>query len=61
MNEFLEKLQSINIGKQERRQPKKTIDVHDHHKVEVTETWDDRQGVKVLPETVRLKIPRKDS
>lgn len=61
MNEFLEKLRSINIGKPERRQPKVTTDVHDHHTVDVTEHWDDRQDVTVKPQTAHLKLPRKES
>lgn len=37
---------------------KTTVDVHDHHKVEVTEHWDDRVDVTMKPETIRLKTPK---
>lgn len=56
--EFKEKIRSINFGSERRRQPKKTVDVHDHHTVEVTEHWSDRQDINVKPETIRVKGPR---
>lgn len=54
-NEFLEKLRTINFGDKRKRGPKTTTDVHDHHTVDVTEHWDDRQDVTVKPETIRVK------
>ncbi len=56
MSEYREKLLSLGFSRSRDRQPKKTVDVHDHHTVEVTEHWDDRQDVLVKPETVRLKV-----
>jgi hypothetical protein len=34
---------------------KTTTDVHDTHKVDVTQHWHDRQDVTVKPETIRVK------
>jgi hypothetical protein len=46
------------MGSRKERGPKTTVDVHDHHKMEVTEHWDDRVDVTMKPETVRLKGPK---
>jgi hypothetical protein len=35
---------------------KVTTDVHDHHTVDVTEHWHDRQDVLVKPDTLRAKL-----
>lgn len=34
---------------------KTTVDVHDSHKVEVTEHWNDRVDVTMKPETIQVK------
>lgn len=48
--EFKEKIQSLGFRRGPAA-PKTTVDVHDHHKVEVTEHWNDRVDVTVKPET----------
>lgn len=53
--EYREKLKSLGFSRARARQPKTTVDVHDHHTVEVTEHWHDRQDVTVKPDTVRIK------
>jgi hypothetical protein len=53
---FKEKIRTINWGTAKGRRPKVTRDVHDHHIVDVTEHWEDRQDVTVRPETLRLKL-----
>jgi len=35
---------------------KTTTDVHDHHTVDVTEHWHDRQDVTVKPESIRVSL-----
>ena len=55
---FKDKLRSINFGQARRRKAKVTTDVHDHHQVDVTEHWHDRQDVTVRPDTLRLKLGR---
>jgi hypothetical protein len=53
LSDFKEKIRSVNFGLQSRRGPKVTTDVHDHHKVAVTEHWNDRVDVNVIaPKTV---------
>lgn len=47
MSEYAEKLRSLNLSRPSDRGTKVTVDVHDNHMVEVTETWDDRVGVGV--------------
>lgn len=58
MESFAEKIRSINFASQKRRKPKTRTDVHDHHTVEVTEHWDDRQDVNVKMDTIRIKKPK---
>jgi hypothetical protein len=36
--------------------PKVTTDIHDHHTVDVTEHWHDRQDVTVKPDTLRADV-----
>ena len=51
--DFKAKIKTLNFGLPRRRTAKVTTDIHDHHKVEVTEHWDDRQDVNVIaPRTV---------
>lgn len=57
---FKEKIRSINFGQAKRRAPKVTRDVHDHHTVDVTEHWHDRQDVTVRPDTLRLSLRKED-
>lgn len=52
--EFKDKIRSLSLMGS-KRDAKKTVDVHDHHTVEVTEHWDDRVDVTLKPETVRVK------
>lgn len=56
---FKEKLRSLSLmGPRSDRGPKKTVDVHDKHTVEVVEHWNDRVDVTVKnPETIRVKGP----
>lgn len=56
---FKDKIRSVSFGQARHRRPKTTTDVHDHHTVDVTEHWHDRQDVTVHPETVRYSL-RKD-
>lgn len=56
MDPYVEKLRSLNVSRASRRGPKVTVDIHDHHTVEVTEHWHDRQDVLVKPEPVRRKL-----
>lgn len=55
MTDFAEKLRSLSFSRPRNRAPKTTVDVHDHHTVEVTEHWHDRQDVTVQPETIRIQ------
>lgn len=57
---FKEKIRSISFAQAKGRRPKVTTDVHDHHKVDVTEHWDERQDVTVRPEPVRYRFKRED-
>lgn len=53
---YLEKLRSLSFARPSARsRPRVTTDVHDHHTVEVTEHWNDRQDVTVKPEPIRIK------
>jgi len=56
MDDFKDKIKNVNIGLEKRRKPKVTTDVHDTHKVHVTEHWEERQDVTVCPETVRIRV-----
>ncbi len=60
MDEFADKLRSLSFSRPGHRAPKVTVDHHDHHTVEVTEHWQDRQDIKVLPETIRYNLGRQD-
>ncbi len=54
--EFVAKIRSLNVARASRRSlTKVTTDVHDHHTVEVTERWHDRQDVTVMPQTAHIK------
>jgi len=54
---FAEHARSIRVASSDRRDLKKvTTDVHDHHTVDVTEHWHDRQDVLVKPDTLRAKL-----
>lgn len=54
---YKEKLRSIGFR---RTTPgsKTTVDVHDHHTMEVTEHWNDRVDVTCKPETIHVKAPK---
>lgn len=53
---FKEKLRSLSLmGPRTDRGPKTTVDVHDTHKVEVTEHWNDRVDVGVKMDTIHVK------
>ena len=58
---FKDKIRSINFGQARHRKPKVTTDVHDHHRVDVTEHWHDRQDVTVRPKTLRLALRKEES
>lgn len=54
MNEFQQKIRSLSFRSSE-RPAKRTVDVHDVHKVEVTEHWNDRVDVAVKQlETIKV-------
>lgn len=53
---FKEKIRSLAFRGSD-RPAKKTVDVHDHHHVEVVEHWNDRVDVTMKPETVRVSSP----
>lgn len=56
MNEFKEKIRSLSfMGSRKDIAPKVTTDVHDTHKVAVTEHWSERVDVTVKPDPVRLR------
>jgi hypothetical protein len=55
---FKEKIRTISFGQARYRRPKVTTDVHDHHTVDVTEYWHDRQDVTVKPDTIRYGLKR---
>jgi hypothetical protein len=52
-----EHYRSLRVASPDRRQLTKTVtDVHDHHKVDVTQHWHDRQDVQVrLDKPVQLR------
>lgn len=52
---FKEKLRSLSFARQAHRGSKVTTDVHDHHKVDVTEHWNDRVDVNVKAPCIKLK------
>ncbi len=52
---YKEKLWSLSFARQSKREPKVTTDIHDHHKVDVTEHWDDRVDVNVRVPTIKIK------
>ncbi len=52
MDDFVSKLRSLSFSRPSHRAPKVTVDHHDHHTVEVTEHWHDRQDVKARMETI---------
>lgn len=57
MSEFAEKLRSLQFRARPAG-PKRTVDVHDHHKVVVTERTDregDHQDVEIRPDPIRIK------
>jgi hypothetical protein len=50
-----EHYRSIMVANPNRQKLRKTTtDVHDHHTVDVTEHWHDRQDVAVHPDTIRV-------
>jgi hypothetical protein len=50
-----EHYRSLFVASPDRKRMRKvTTDVHDHHKVDVTEHWHDRQDVTVKPEPIRI-------
>lgn len=53
MSDFADKLRSIQFAGK-KAGPKRTVDVHDHHTVEVT-TSDERQDVKVNAPVIRIR------
>lgn len=57
---FKDKIRSVNFGQARHRKTKVTRDVHDHHTVDVTEHWHDRQDVTVRPDTLRLSLRKED-
>lgn len=59
---FKEKLRSLSFqGSRSERAPKVTTDVHDNHKVAVTEHWSERVDVTVKPNPIKLGIAVKES
>lgn len=52
-----EHYRSLNVANPNRAaMTKVTTDVHDHHSVDVTEHWHDRQDVTIKPETIRTSL-----
>lgn len=50
----------VGFARPKARGPKRTLDVHDRHTVEVTEHWNDRVDVTVRPGIETLRATRKD-
>lgn len=55
MSDYREKLESIGFRARVPR-PKVTTDVHDAHKVDVTEHWHDQVDVTVKPDALKVRI-----
>lgn len=55
--DFATHVRSLSVAHPNRREMTKVVtDVHDHHTVDVTEHWHDRQDVTVKPEFVKMHV-----
>ena len=59
MDSYADKLKSLSFRRRTPA-PKVTTDVHDTHKVDVTEHWSERVDVCVKPDPIRVGLTTKE-